>query len=201
MPKTIATIERRFYKCNLRMAGDDPEQRVIEGHGAVFDSPSENLGGFQEMIMPGAFSQAILEDDIRSLFNHNVNLILGRNTSSTLRLFDDDTGLRYELDPPQTSYANDLIISLERGDISQSSFGFRAIEESWRQPDENNPLPVRVLHRVKLFDVGPVAFPAYQDTTVSARALDQAQELSTLQTPPGYRTALQRRRLNLLEMS
>lgn len=171
-------IERRFFKSELRAAGGEGELARIEGHGAIFNSLSEDLGGFREMIMPGAFANAIAEDDVRALFNHDPNMILGRNLAGTLRLVEDELGLRYEIDPPDTQYARDLMVSIGRGDVDQSSFAFMAIEESWRSPDENQPLPVRILHHVRLFDVAPVTYPAYEATSVAVRALDKAKEMN-----------------------
>lgn len=169
-------IERRYYASKIRIEGQDSPK--IVGLGAVFNSLSEDLGGFLEMVMPGAFAETILKDDVRALINHDSNLILGRNRAGTLRLSENEAGLVYEIDPPATSYANDLQESLRRGDVDQSSFGFNVLEESWRNPDKENPLPVRILHRVKLYDVSPVTFPAYQATSVSLRAIDQAKHLS-----------------------
>ncbi len=167
-------IERRYFASELRAEGGEGEPRRIVGYGAVFNSLSEDLGGFREMIMPGAFASAIAEDDVRALFNHDASLVLGRNRAGTLRLSEDELGLRYEIDPPDTQYARDLLVSLDRGDVDQSSFGFMAVEESWRSPTEEQPLPIRMLHQVRLFDVSPVTFPAYHATSVSARALDKA---------------------------
>lgn len=197
-------IERRFFKTELRMKGEG-ENRQIIGHGAVFNQLSEDLGGFREMIMPGAFSDT-LDDDVRSLFNHDRNLILGRTLSGTLTLSEDDTGLRYDVDPPKTSYANDLQESIGRGDVNQSSFGFAAMEESWRQPDDTEPLPTRILHKVRLFDVGPVTFPAYPTTSSEVRS--KAKEHSRRRATEGRTTkdnhvgrlAIMRRQLDLMEI-
>ncbi|MCB0190634.1 MAG: HK97 family phage prohead protease [Anaerolineae bacterium] len=161
-------IERRIITTEVRMVEGEDGTRTIRGHGAVFNAMSEDLGGFREIIMPGAFSES-LGDDVRGLFNHDPNLILGRTASQTMALVEDEDGLLYEIDPPDTQYARDLQVSIDRGDVSQSSFGFRALEESWRHPTEEEPLPVRVLHRVKLYDTGPVTFPAYPDTSAAVR--------------------------------
>lgn len=169
-------MERRYFKCELR-AGSDAEPGIV-GDAAVFNSLSEDLGGFKEMILPGAFAEAIKTDDIRALFNHNSDLILGRNRAGTLHLAETETGLRYNIDPPNTTYANDLKESIKRGDVDQSSFGFQVIEDSWKHPDEENQLPIRILHKVRLFDVSPVTFPAYQATSVAVRAIDKAKQLS-----------------------
>lgn len=171
-------IERRVFDIELRVAGSDEESPKIVGYGAVFNKMSEDLGGFKEMILPGAFSEAIERDDVRALINHDPNLILGRNQADTLTLSETDNGLKYEIDPPDTSYANDLLESLRRGDISQSSFGFIAEVQEWKDADEDNPLPLRILHRVKLFDVSPVTYPAYSSTVVSVRALEDANHIA-----------------------
>lgn len=172
-------LERRYYRAELRAQEINGQTKII-GYGAVFNSLSENLGGFQEIVQPGAFGET-LGDDIRSLFNHDFNLILGRTAAKTLVLSEDDLGLRYEITPPDTSYANDLVASIKRGDVDQSSFGFRVVEESWVYPNPPlQPLPVRKLLRVKLYDVGPVTFAAYPQTSVAVRdhlrALEQKHE-------------------------
>lgn len=169
-------LERRYFHTELRIAGEENEQKRIIGYGAVFNSLSEDLGGFREMILPGAFTEAITRDDVRALFNHDPNLILGRNVSGTLQLTETESGLQYEIDPPDTSYANDLMVSMARGDVDQSSFGFIVEEESWQNPNAERSYPIRVLHRVKLFDVSPVVYPAYTATSVAVRAIEQAKD-------------------------
>jgi HK97 family phage prohead protease len=198
-----SAIERRFFRGELRAEGEGTEQRII-GYAAPFNSLSEDLGGWREIIEPGAFSET-LEDDIRALFNHDPNLVLGRNKAGTLSLLEDDMGLRYEILPPDTQYARDLATSIKRGDVDGSSFAFRAIEESWINPTSEQPLPVRRLHVVRLFDVSPVTFPAYPVTSVAVR--DMAQQLALAGRATGQagggvavgRLALRRRRLELLE--
>lgn len=174
-------FERRFVKREVRAAGEGADRRII-GYAAVFNALSENLGGFREMIMPGAFKRTLLEADVRAVFNHDPNLILGRSKAGTLLLEEDEVGLRYEVIAPDTQYARDLLISLDRGDVDQSSFQFRTVEESWLHPTETEPLPIRVLRDVDLFDVSPVTFPAYPQTMVSAR------DMAKLMASPGQAT-------------
>lgn len=143
----------------------------IVGHAAVFDSLSQELGNifpFRERIAKGAFEKSIQTDDIRALFNHDPNYVLGRNKSETLTLEEDEDGLKVKILPPDTAWARDLCISIERGDVSQMSFGFLAEEEDWS--DENGE-DIRTLKRVRLFDVSPVTFPAYIDTDVGVRSV------------------------------
>ena len=161
-------MERRYIKVEeLRIAGTDTE-RTIEGYAALFDSLSVNLGGFREKIRPGAFTKTIQEADIRALFNHDPNMVLGRNKSGTLALEEDTRGLRVTIKPPDTTWAADLITSMERGDIDQMSFGFDAIRDEWTTDGEGNNL--RELLELRLFDVSPVTFPAYPQTSVQVRS-------------------------------
>ncbi len=198
-------LERRYFHTELRieLRGEENEQKRIIGYGAVFNSLSEDLGGFREMILPGAFTEAIARDDVRALFNHDPNLILGRNVSGTLQLTETESGLQYEIDPPQTSYANDLMVSLARGDVNQSSFGFIVEKESWQNPNAERSYPIRFLHRVRLFDVSPVVYPAYAATSVAVRAVEQARDFSRATevlsnvTETAGRLAMLRNKINL----
>lgn len=170
MEKEIRTFESGFtIEARAEEGADVP---IIRGHAAVFDKLSENLGGFRERIAPGAFD-SVLEDDVRALFNHDGNLILGRTRAGTLRLFLDDVGLGYELTPPDTQAGRDLMTSIKRGDVSQSSFAFRVAAggDSWDE-DEDGVIIRTITKFGRLFDVSPVTFPAYPDTSVAARSLD-----------------------------
>ena len=147
---------------------------TMEGYAANFNSLSENLGGFREMLVPGCFKNAIANSDVRGLFNHDPNLILGRNTSGTLRLVEDEKGLRFEIDPPETSYAKDLQVSMQRGDVNQCSFGFTVAEDgdSWQK--DSDGLWIRTISNVaRLFDVSPVTYPAYTSTSCAVRSMMQ----------------------------
>jgi len=136
----------------------------------VFDKLSDNLGGFREKIDPGAFAD-VLKDDVRALFNHDSNIVLGRTAAGTLKIKQDSEGLHYEVDLPDTQQARDLALSVERGDINQSSFGFIVEDDDWAEDDEGRI--VRTIRSFRsLFDVSPVTFPAYPDTTVGKRSMD-----------------------------
>lgn len=154
----------------------DGELPKIVGYAALFNSLSEDLGGFREQIAPGAFS-SIETDDIRALFNHQPEYVLGRNTAGTLGLAEDAKGLRVEITPPDTAWANDLISSMRRGDINQMSFGFFTRSDVW---DSVNGEIIRTLTDVELFDVSVVTFPAYSETYVDVRALDKAKSIAEL---------------------
>ncbi len=166
---------RTLPMTELRM-GIEEDTPYIEGHAAVFDSWSETLGGifpFKEKVKRGAFMESLDNDDIRALFNHDPNYVLGRNKSGTLRLLEDEQGLRVRINPPDTQWAKDLRTSIERGDINQMSFGFTVEEDSWAY---ENGVDVRELRKVKLFDVSPVTFPAYSATDVGVRGMQSYTE-------------------------
>ena len=170
------TAERRSLSVKeLRVQRDAGKAPVIVGWAALFGSPSQDLGGFVEQIDPAAFDWTLGESpDVRALIDHNSSLVLGRTTAGTLRLKTDAKGLKVEIDPPDTGYANDLLVSMERGDVDQMSFGFRVIEDSWDYTEDE--LPMRTLRKVDLDqgDVSVVTYPAYISTKVSVRAMEQA---------------------------
>lgn len=157
-------IERRFFETEMRM---DTEGR-IEGYAAVFGVWSVDLGGFRERIRPGAFATAITRDDVRGLFNHDANYVLGRNRSGTLELAEDSRGLHFRVAPPPTQWADDLKVSIGRGDINQASFGFSTEQDTWGRDEVGT---TRELIEAGLFDVGPVTFAAYPQTAVGLRAI------------------------------
>lgn len=162
---------------DVRRAADKPP--VIRGHAAVFNSLSEPIMGmFRERIEPGAFQKSLKTADVRALINHDANFVLGRQRGvqkDTLRVAEDDKGLAIEIDPPDTQAARDLMVSIERGDITQMSFAFRTIRDSWAVEDGED---IRTLHEVELHDVSPVTFPAYLKTDVAVRsgAADEARQ-------------------------
>jgi uncharacterized protein len=173
---------------------------VIVGHAAVFDQLSQPLGFFRERISPGAFKASIRADDIRALVNHNPNLVLGRNKAGTLRLSEDSHGLKAEIEPPDSVLAIDLVRSIQRGDISGMSFAFDVQDDSWAVEDGED---IRTLKRVKLLDVSVVTYPAYTQTSVSARSLEAVWEDGRRRigraTHPPSGVALLWRRLELEE--
>lgn len=142
---------------------------VATGYAAVFDRRSQNLGGFVEYVRPGAFRKTLQEADVRALFNHDPNFLLGRRNAGTLRLEEDEVGLRYEVDLPDTTTGRDVAALLRRGDLYGSSFGFRTIKDDWNLTEDG--FPVRHLVDVALLDVGPVTNPAYTDATAAVRSL------------------------------
>lgn len=189
--------QRDFPVAELRIDSAAGMAPKITGHAAVFDQLSEDLGGFRERIAPGAFAGTLASADIRALFNHDANFVLGRNKAGTLRLKEDLTCLAIEIDPPDTQFARDLGVSMKRGDISQMSFGFYTVADKWAKVDG---AWVRTLLEVDLLDVSPVTYPAYPQTDVAVRALHEAMSALKETVPPddSWRLDMMRRRLELL---
>jgi uncharacterized protein len=167
-------IERRFVKGGQLRAkkGDKPG---IEGYASVFDQPYDS-GWFIESVKPGAFSRALREkQDVRCLFNHDANNVLGRSKSGTLRMSEDSSGLQFECDTdPNTTVGSDVAAMIDRGDIDGCSFGFQVTKQSWREEKDEatgQMVVYRVIEDVDLYDVGPVTYPAYEGTSVAARSL------------------------------
>lgn len=159
-------VETRYLQTEMRVEQDGR----IEGYAAVFGQWSEILGWFRERIQRGAFKKTLAEADVRALFNHDPNYVLGRNRAGTLELGEDSRGLWFAVTPPEAQWANDLRGSIRRGDINQASFQFDAVRDNW----EMNAQPVeRELIEVRLYDVSVVTFPAYPQTSVNARSLAQ----------------------------
>lgn len=170
------SMERRAaIGMEVRVDGQGPDMR-IKGYAAKFNQRSQDLGGFVEVIAPGAFSAALADgQDVRGLYNHDSNIVLGRTKAKTMDLSEDETGLFYTITPPNTQAARDLMVSIGRGDVDGSSFGFSVLEDRW---DLMGDVVVRTLLKVRtLYDVGPVTYPAYLSATsgvdVARRSLDE----------------------------
>ena len=168
--KDITGAERRFYSCpdiELRAVDGEGDAQVLVGYAALFNELSEDLGGFRERIAPGAFAKS-LGGDVRALFNHDANLIIGRTRSKTLAVSEDQRGLRVEITLPNTSVARDLMESVKVGNVDQMSFGFRTRADNWEDIEGKI---VRTLIEVELLDVSPVTFPAYPQTEIAKRSM------------------------------
>lgn len=164
--------ERRYTTGPIE-ARDTDTGMTIAGYAATFDIPYE-LWGFREQVARGAFKKALKEGSVAALWNHDPNVVLGRNKNGTLRLQEDEHGLRYEVDLPDTQAARDLYTLIARGDVDQSSFAFEIIKEQWDYPKEGDPeqMPLRTIREVRLWDVSPVTYPANPNTDVDvARAV------------------------------
>lgn len=186
----------------LRAAQDGPGTLV--GYAAVFNRQSQNLGGFVEQVDPGAFERTLGMSELRVMarYNHDDNLLIGTTEGGTLTLSTDGTGLRYEVDLPDTSVGRDVAALARRGDLRYSSFAFRTLDDDWTETESGFPL--RTLRAVQLVDVAPVNNPAYLDTSVAVRSLETikaaAAETARGASGPGatHPRALYEQRLSLL---
>lgn len=162
-------IERRTtVGVELRVQGDGGDAKLT-GYAAVYNSQSDDLGGFVEVIAPGAFD-SVLGADVRALWQHNPEYVLGRTRAGTLSLSVDENGLRYDVTPPATQWARDAVETIRRGDVSQSSFGFRVARDKFETLPDGR-VQRTVLEFAELYDVSPVTFPAYPQTSAEARAM------------------------------
>ena len=181
-------VERRSVSLTeLRAKTEDGEARSkIEGYAAVFNKYSEDLGGFREIIKPGAFKKALKISDVRGLHNHDSNYVWGRTSSGTLRLKEDGDGLHIENDPPDTQWARDLIVSINRGDINQMSFGFTVGDGGDEWNEGKDGVVTRTINEFKeLFDISTVVYPAYPDTAVALRSLTEWRNKNVEPEPAG----------------
>ncbi|MFD2628732.1 HK97 family phage prohead protease [Oceanobacillus kapialis] len=163
----MAKREMRTFDITKLKTRDATENEPpkITGYAAVFNSKTSIGDFFEEIIEPGAFARSLSENgDIRALFNHNWDNVLGRTKSGTLYLQEDERGLKFEIELPNTSLGRDLAESMQRGDINQCSFGFW-IEDAGKETWDYSVEPaLRTIHEVELFEVSIVSLPAYDDT-------------------------------------
>lgn len=167
------TLERRYFKgLEIRKAQEGSLSiGTLVGYAAVFNQRSQVLWDFVEVVKPGAFKQSLERgDDIRALWQHNWDDVLGRRSTKTLRIQEDDKGLAVEIDIPDTQVGRDVKTLVERRDVDGQSFGFNTMKDNWTK-DKDNGLYIRELIQVDLFDVGPVTVPAYSGTSVEARSM------------------------------
>jgi len=173
-------MEKRIFNIENRFETKENGVESVVGYGSIFNSRSENLGGFYEYISPTAISQETIDkSDVRALINHDASLILARSTSGTLDLTVDEKGLRYSFEIPETSYGKDLAINMKNGNLNQSSFAFTVGSDVWSTDDNGND--IRTITEIdKLFDISVVSYPAYSqaesDLVVAQRGLAMYKE-------------------------
>ena len=150
----------------LELRAKDKGLPTILGHAALFDVRSTYLMGFYEEVERGAFTESVATGDIRALYQHNTEKVLGRTKSGTLSLWEDDQGLAFELNPPDNSIGRDAVVSIERGDVDQMSFGFNVPPkgDDWTETEEG--IPLRKLRKIGLMEISPVTWAAYPQTGV-----------------------------------
>ena len=174
------SMEKRIFNIKSKVEKRQDGSDVVIGYASVYDSRSENLGGFYEYIDKGAFTDELIKkSDVRALINHDPNLILARNTSGTLKLDADPKGLRYEFKIPDTTYGKDLAVNMRNGNLSQSSFAFIVKDDEWSTDDDGND--IRTIKEIdSLHDISVVTYPAYRqaesDLVIAQRGLASYKE-------------------------
>ncbi|WML38698.1 HK97 family phage prohead protease [Neobacillus sp. OS1-2] len=170
---TIKTEKRNLVPGKVEIRESENGSRTISGYAVKWEMKSYTMGywrRFKEQFKRGAFTDSLTADDQLALWSHDISQVLGRTKNGTLRLFEDDIGLRFELDLPNTTLGNDAFETIKRGDVDGVSFGFQMAKEEWDESDPDNI--VRSVTKAKLVEISPVAFPAYPDSQVSARSHD-----------------------------
>jgi HK97 family phage prohead protease len=166
-------VEKRSYS-GLEIRMHDEDNREIEGYGIVFNKRFEIWDGYYEEIAPEAGDYFQNSDiDVISAFNHNFDKVLGRSSAGTMRFEVDETGVKYIVQVAPTTAGNDLLESVKRGDIKGSSFVFTAKKVQWEDSEEETIRRIQEFGMV--IEMGPVVFPAYKDTTVAKRSLENYQ--------------------------
>ena len=171
----IKETRRHQSPVEVRALNAEGLPEKIGGIAAVVNVVTD-MGWYEEIIVPGAFDQALQDADIRCLFNHEDELILGRTKSGTCTVFLDAAGnLAYENTMDyQSPTHQDVGVAVKRGDISESSFQFVAESVEWTNSEKYGPMYMRKITKIsKLYDVAPVTFPAYADTTTEGRSLNE----------------------------
>jgi uncharacterized protein len=174
------TEQRELVTDGLEVRESEEGTRTISGYAVKWEMKSHTMGfwrRFKEQFKRGSFNESLTQDDQRALWSHNTSQVLGRTKNGTLRLFEDEVGLRFELDLPNTSLGNDAYETIKRGDVDGVSFGFQMQKEEWDEADPDNV--IRSVTKAKLLEISPVAFPAYPDSQVSARSHDPYNDFLT----------------------
>lgn len=154
------------------------ETRIVGGYVNKFNQQSELMKDywgdeFVEVISEGAFTKTLETKSQKALWNHNTDLVLGSVSAGTLNLFVDGIGLRCEITLPSTTWGNDAYESIKRGDVDGMSFGFMCIEDMWSKTQyEGREIYKRTILEVELFEVSPCVFPAYPDSQINCRSLE-----------------------------
>lgn len=175
--------KREFRAFEIRE--DSGDQGELRGHAALFDSEAVIGGMFREVIAPGAFAKTIREFDQVALWNHDTAKPLARKSEGTLTLMEDDRGLAFSMKLGETSWQKDAQIAIQQRDVKNMSFGFDVLSDEWAKAGADGELPLRTIKEVRLYEVSPVTFPAYADTTVEARAILEASGITSEATTSG----------------
>ena len=185
--------ERRQVDASLeiRAVGEDEGGQVAKGYACLFDNETDIGGYWLEKFAPGAFAKSLGEPDVVALHSHDGGRPVGRKSRGTLRIAEDQRGLAFENDLPDTQDGRDLSVQIDRGDIEAMSFAFRAVKEEW---DETGDTPLRTVLEAELYEITYTAFPAYPDTSVGKRSLEHSRQERREHNKAGACTRISARR-------
>lgn len=184
--------DRMYVQFDLSQEPDTKTRRIV-GHATVFNRLSEDRGGFFVVMAPTAFTKSMAEDDVRVLFNHNADYILGRSTNGTLKMSVDDVGLLIDAELSDTQWGRDTFTSIQRGDITQMSIGGMIVAETLHMDGETT---VYTVDEFKLWDVSPVTYAAFEQTDVGVKESAVEPEAVAASACPTRLFAAKRRALN-----
>jgi HK97 family phage prohead protease len=167
--------EMRHVAAEFEVRSEGEQSPVIRGHAAVFNSTTVIDNLFEERFAPGAFAEAV-GADVLMVWNHNMDIVLGRTSSGTLRLSEDERGLAVENNPPKSAARE--VESMQRGDVRGMSLRFRAKEQTWER--RAGALPLRIITKAEVIEVSPTAVPYYKSTDIHVRSsADVMEELNS----------------------
>lgn len=166
-------FEKRSYLIEGAESRAGEQDMIVEGYAAVFNSWSNDLGGFVERIDPSAFDGVLGKRDVRALVDHDWSKLLGRESAGTLELSVDERGLKYKITLPETSLGKDINTLVKRGDLKENSFAFTVRKDDWKENKETGTYERTITEINDLFEVSIVSLPAYNDATIAQRSLDQ----------------------------
>lgn len=177
--KEVKREVRHFISNFEARSNEESGVKTISGYASKYNVESQVLRDwwgdkFVEVVAEGAFDNSLINNTIKALYNHNTDNVLGSTKSGTLRLESDSVGLRFDIDLPNTTVANDLYESVKRGDVDGTSFGFKVLDDKWSKVEKDGEeIMKRTLLEVELYEISPTPFPAYEDTEVDCRSLEK----------------------------
>lgn len=181
------------YTSGLTVEKRDDKPSVITGYAIVFNSLSHDLGNFREIILPQAVDRTLSSNaDIRAFVEHDSKNKLGRKKANTLRLQKDERGVKVEIDIPNTQLGRDIQEGLSRGDYDGMSFRFAVVKDKWEKQDNSW---LRSIEDMQFDEVSIVGDPAYPDTSVALRSLNNAVKESGIEIDRDLQRAM-----NLLKL-
>lgn len=167
-------LAQAIFNMEETRAEQNEDKKVISGYAAVFEKLSIPMWGFKEKIQRGAFEKSLKSNNVKALWNHNRDLVLGSKDAATLTLAEDEKGLRFEIVLPDTQAGRDAYVLVKRGDVNQMSFGFNVKGQIWDETDPKNV--IRTITEADMHEISLTPFPAYKQTSAKVRSIAEEYE-------------------------